>query len=163
MCAILDANVVHEVFGSNPPPAGKEFFDWINTRKKNAHLVVGGKLDKELDKGSSGFKTWANRLRELRRSGCLKRLKPAEEDEVDAKTEQLRRDNACKSDDPHIIALAQIGRVRLLYSNDMDLRKDFQNRALIDNPRGKVYSTLKRKEFTRDHRKLLEKAFCSRR
>ena len=162
MCAILDANVVHEVFGSNRPPAGKEFFDWINTRKKNAHLVVGGKLDDELDKGPSGFKTWAKGLQELRRSGCLKRLKRAEEDEVDAKTELLRRDELCKSDDPHIIALAQIGRVRLLYSNDMDLQKDFGDRALIDNPRGKVYTTLRRKEFTPDHRRLLEKAFCSR-
>ena len=161
MCVILDANVVHEVFGSKRPPAGKGFFDWINTGKKSAHLVVGGKLGEELGKGPDDFKTWA---REAQLSGRhLVRLQRDKNDEVNARTEQLQRDEACKSDDPHIIALAQIGRVRLLYSNDMDLQKDFGDKALINNPRGKVYTTLRRKEFTRDHRKLLEKAFCSRR
>ena len=27
MCAIVDANVAYEVFGSDRPPAGKRFFD----------------------------------------------------------------------------------------------------------------------------------------
>ena len=150
MCAILDANVVHEVFGSARPPAGKEFFDWID--KRSGHLVVGGKLGEELYKGSPRFRKWAE---DARRSGRLRRV---DDGKVNTRTEELRRAEACKSDDPHIIALAQIGRVRLLYSNDVALKGDFRNRALIDNPRGNVYTTLKRKEFTRVHRRLLQKA-----
>lgn len=161
MCVILDANVVHEVFGSNRPPAGKGFFDWINKGKKEAHLVVGGKLGEELVKGSYRFKKWAQQAQLSGRH--LVRLQRDEDDEVDARTEELRRDEACKSDDPHIIALAQIRRVRLLYSNDVALQGDFKNKALIDNPRGKVYTTLNREEFTSVHKGLLDGAFCSRR
>jgi len=46
VCAILDNNVVHQVFGTNCPAAGKEFFKWINSG--SGQLVVGGKLSKEL-------------------------------------------------------------------------------------------------------------------
>ena len=48
-CA-LDTNDASEVFGCNRPPAGIGFFDWINTG--NGHLVVGGRLLVELDRGS---------------------------------------------------------------------------------------------------------------
>lgn len=154
MCAILDANVVHEVFGFNRPPAGEKFYNWIDTG--SGHLVVGGKLGQELDKGSPRFRESAKRWKQ---SG---RLIQVDDGKVNTRTEELRRADACKSDDPHIIALAQIGRVRLLYSNDKDLQKDFRNKALIDNPRGKVYTTLCRKEFMPVHKRLLEKAFCSR-
>ena len=47
MCAIVDANVVSEVFGSNLPPAGEKFFDWLN--KGSGRLIVGGKLLEELE------------------------------------------------------------------------------------------------------------------
>lgn len=152
MCAILDANVVHEVFGSSRPTAGKGFFDWIDVGR--GHLVVGGKLHKELTRHSRFYK-WAQRARQ---SG---RLRLANDGKVDARTEELRRDEACKSDDPHIIALAQVERVRLLYSNDRDLQRDFRNKALIDNPRGSVYTTRVNKEFTPDHKKLLQRVYCS--
>ena len=48
MCAIVDANVAGEVFGENKPPAGKEFYNWLNTGR--GQLVVGGKLLVELNK-----------------------------------------------------------------------------------------------------------------
>ena len=37
MCAIVDANVAHEVFSSDRPEAGVKFFNWIKTRGR---LVV---------------------------------------------------------------------------------------------------------------------------
>ena len=46
MCAIVDANVAYEVFGSDRPPAGKRFFDWLSSPR--GQLVVGGKLREEL-------------------------------------------------------------------------------------------------------------------
>ena len=61
----------------------------------------------------------------------------------------------CESDDPHIIALAQISGARLLYTNDLALQRDFRKRDLIADPRGKVYSTHRRDDYTEAHRKLL--------
>ena len=55
MCAIVDANVVSEVFGSNLSPAGEKFFDWLN--KGSGRLVVGGKLLEELKKKFCGLQT----------------------------------------------------------------------------------------------------------
>lgn len=46
MCAIVDASVMGEVFGPKPAPAGKVFFEWLNSG--NGRLVVGGKLLLEL-------------------------------------------------------------------------------------------------------------------
>ena len=60
---------------------------------------------------------------------------------VDTRTEELREDQRLKSDDPHVIALAQVSGARLLYTNDEDLQKDFRNTNLVNNPSGKVYST----------------------
>ena len=39
MCAIVDANVVAEVFGCKRPEAGLKFFEWIDDGK--ARLVTG--------------------------------------------------------------------------------------------------------------------------
>ena len=75
--------------------------------------------------------------------------------EVNALTEDIKRTQVCQSDDPHIIALAKISGARLLYSNDIDLHKDFSDKALIDNPRGRVYSTLRNKRFSDSHKRLL--------
>ena len=75
--------------------------------------------------------------------------------EVDAETQRLAVGNFCVSDDPHIIALARVGTVRLLCSDDEDLATDFTNKDLIGNPRGSVY---KRAE----HAHLLDK-HCGKR
>lgn len=148
MCAIVDANVVSEVFGSNLPPAGEKFFEWLN--KGNGRLVVGGKLLEELEKSSADFIYWG---REARLSG---RMRIVSKREVDARTEQVQHEDAISSDDPHVIALAQVSGARLLYSNDGDLQKDFRNGKLIDDPRGKVYSTRRDKSFQRSHDRLLK-------
>ena len=51
----FDNNVVGQVFGSEAPPAGKGFLNWLNSG--NGLLVVGGQLRRELN-GSSKFKEW---------------------------------------------------------------------------------------------------------
>ncbi len=59
MCAIVDANAAHEVFGSNQNPAseaGKGFFRWLNSGK--GKLVVGGKLKEELGRVPN-YRIWA--------------------------------------------------------------------------------------------------------
>ena len=147
MCAILDANVVSEVFGPNRPPAGIGFFEWINTG--NGHLVVGGRLLGELDRGSPGFRRWA---REALLAG---RMSVVNQGTVEARTQELRAAGTCTSNDQHIIALAQVNGTRRLYSNDGHLRDDFRDKRLVDKPRGKVYSTRKDRDFSNTHRSLL--------
>ncbi len=147
MCAIIDANVAHEVFGSNLPPAGEEFFAWLN--KGSGRLVVGGRLLEELETGSRDFRKWATEV------ALAGKMSIVNKSEVDAKTEQIRNEGSCTSDDPHVIALAQVSRARLLYSNDRNLQKDFGNKKLIDYPRGKVYSTHENKNFMPAHKRLL--------
>ncbi|MCY3664134.1 MAG: PIN domain-containing protein [Gemmatimonadetes bacterium] len=148
MCAIVDANVVSEIFGSNLPPAGEKFFDWLN--QGSGLLVVGGKLLEELEKSSADFRLWG---REAQLAG---KMKIVNKSEVDARTKQLQSAAAIRSNDPHVIALAQVSGARLLYSNDGNLQKDFNDKRLIDAPRGKVYSTSVNKSFQRSHDRLLK-------
>ena len=147
MCAIVDANVASEVFGSSPSPAGDRFFDWIE--RGSERLVVGGKLLEELETGSPGFREWA---RQAELSGTMRVF---DESEVGARTEQIEREGIHTSDDPHVLALAQLSGARLLYSNDRGLRRDFKDTRLINNPAGHIYSTLMSRNFGRSHRRLL--------
>ena len=147
MCAIVDANVVGEVFGVNLEPAAKGFFDWLNTG--GGKLVVGGGLKRELYSGSSDFKAWAVG------ATLAGRMREVNDKMVEDRTQQVENRSACKSNDPHVLALAQVSGSRLLYSNDKDLQSDFKNKTLINKPRGKVYSTQKSKAFTLQRKKQL--------
>ena len=148
MCAIIDANVASEVFGSTRCPAGEKFLEWIN--KGQGRLVVGGKLLNELGE-LSAFVLWAQA------AGLSGIMRTENQETVNAKMQQLKDQGACKSDDPHVVALAQVSGARLLYSNDIDLHKDFTSKNFIDSPRGKVYSTNKDKEFSDPHQRLLRR------
>ena len=96
MCAIIDANVVHQVFGEDRPEAGKEFFNWINSGK--GKLVVGGKLRKELF-GSERFKIWWEGAQKAGRAKFI------DDAEVEEETQKFEHNEDYKSDDPHILAL----------------------------------------------------------
>ena len=147
MCAIVDANVAHEVFRITPAPAGEKFFEWIN--KGTRRLVAGGKHLEDLENSSADFRQWA--------TGALLagKMRIVDYDQVHRRTLKIQAQSQYESDDPHLLALAQISGSRLLYSNDRDLHRDFRKKVLIDKPRGKVYSTLKTKSFTRAHGRLL--------
>lgn len=150
MCAIVDANVVSEVFGTNPSEAGVEFFRWVESNP-NGRVVVGGKLLEELDR-VSGFRQWA---REVTLSG-RRSIRKIDNDRVNKRENHLRESSVCSSNDPHIIALAQLSGARLLYSKDKKLQQDFNNKDLISNPRGKIYSTNEgRTAFSPAHRRML--------
>ena len=146
MCAILDANVAGQVFGADRPAAGRAFFDWIDSGR--GRLVAGGKLLQELDRNLV-FKEW--RLQAVRAG----RITLLNDEAVDRRTARLEQEDACRSNDEHVIAVAQLGGPRLLYSNDGDLQDDFADKRLIDRPRGKVYSTKERRDLRPEHRRLL--------
>lgn len=54
MCAFLDADCLHEVFGSGDrSEPGTKFYDWLEVHGK---LVVGGPLREELGRSNSFLK-----------------------------------------------------------------------------------------------------------
>lgn len=153
MCAILDNDVVHQVFGQNRPAAGKAFFDWIDSGR--GRLVGGGRLFEELAHNEN-FRLW---WQAATLSGRVERVG---DEAVEAETVRLAKRKACRSNDEHAIALAAIGGARLLYSNDRKLQRDFKDRRLIDQPPGKVYSTLRGDAFTKNKRQLLAGSSCDK-
>ena len=157
MCTILDANVKHEVFGEGErPDAGREYFEWINGKRKGRglKLIIGGKLTQELilDKRVSDW------LSEGFRRGRVVQI--SDEDLLEAKG---RIENVTlKSNDSHVIELAISSGARLLYSNDKSLHDDFTSGEIVNEPRGKVYSTLRGRNVDNRKRRLLELAQCKR-
>ena len=115
--------------------------------------MVGGKLLEELD-GNAIFKGWRSTAAQY---GRVRRVS---DQTVQARTAELQASRSCKSNDPHVIALAQLSGARLLYSNDSDLHEDFGNGALVNQPRGRVYSTKKSQSFGRAHKHLLKTTAC---
>jgi len=147
MCAILDANVAHEVFEDETHEAGIQFRLWITIG--SGRLVVGGKLTDELSRASEKFRKW---VPIAQAQGKIQR---EQDDLVNQRGRNLTGEGHCRSNDVHIIALAQISGARLLYSKDKKLQQDFKNKELLDHPRGKVYSTIKGGDFSKAHRNLL--------
>ena len=154
MCAILDNDVAHQVFGRDRPPAGVAFRRWIDSGR--GQLVVGGQLRRELA-ATQAFRLW------LQQALLEGRARSVNDSEVEKRATDLRQAGVCRSNDPHVVALAQLSNARLLYSNDDDLRQDFGNKTLIDRPRGKVYSTKQSNDFQKSHERLLnQRRLCVR-
>ena len=155
MCAIVDANVVGELWDSSSSAVGQGFRRWIEG--PNGQLVVGGQLTQEL--GSTKAAKW---LRELDRKGKLKRVDDEEVSRLAASLKRLpmSRPGSCRSNDHHVIALARISGARTLFSNDGALQQDFKNIKLIDQPPGTVYSTLGSKAFNSRRKAQLRQHRC---
>ena len=148
MCAIVDNNVRHQVFGANSQsPAGRFFLDWLSSGR--GRLVVGGKLLRELN-GYSDFNRW------LGTALARNRARRIDDDRVDAETEAIRARQICRSDDEHVLALAQVSGARLLFTNDRALQDDFTNRRVLTNPRGRIYTTVVHSDIRQTHRDLLD-------
>ena len=128
MCAILDANLVGEVFKTAPDPAAGQFLSWMYSRR--CRIVIGGRLRYELEQ-SDAFVEWAN-------DAILDgRLRSEDDAAVDDLTKKLADGDVCQSDDEHVVALATVSGARLLFTRDADLRADFRNDSLV-RPRGRL-------------------------
>ena len=110
--------------------------------------MTGGRLSRELGQ-SQQYLEWSV---QARLAGVLY---TADDGPVRARENAIRNEGMYESDDPHVLALAQISGARLLYTNDRALQRDFGRRDLIADPRGRVYSTLRRNHYTETHRRLL--------
>ena len=151
MCAIIDNNVRHEVFGDADvrTEAGNFFFEWVNSGK--GKLVVGGELLQELSEYGN-FRIWLTQALLSSRAILI-----TEDDKVGDETALLQSQGICKSNDAHVLALARVSGARLLFTNDRDLQADFGNRAIIGGARGRIYTTLLRKDVRPAHRNLLNR------
>ncbi len=150
MCAIIDNNVRHEVFGAKDVQtgAGRLFFDRVNVGK--VKLVVGGKLRDELSEYSN-FKQW---LQQALIAGLAREFPNLA---VNAETERLLSQNICKSNGAHVLALARVSGARLLFTNDQALQSDFGNPQIISGIRGRIYTTLVSQDVSKTHRNLISR------
>lgn len=151
MCVILDTNILGEAIGKNPKAAGRGFVKWL-MRNSNPLVYGGSKMIKELQKHGAFLEL----AEELDRSGNLRRLDDAS---VDIRALRFSSSDLVVSDDPHILAVAELGDARLLYSNDKELHQDFKNPQLLKGTRS-VYSTNRSSTFSKSKRDLLEKSSC---
>lgn len=144
MCIIVDTNKLGIFFSRPTEPNVAPIHDWL--RRGNGRLVYsdGGKFASEVG-GRLRL-----RLREYSRSG-IARLVPSEAFRDDERW--LQRRTELVSDDPHVLALSRRSGVRLLYTGDRKLMRDFRNKQFIDEPRGKVYSRA-------DNAGLLQRGLC---
>jgi len=138
MCLIVDANLLSLVFCENPNDDFRPLIDWLISPKKDGKLVVGGHLATELDKVGVAKRF----VRSLLQAGRAKRIPDVINDE-----EEKRIADSCRSDDPHVIALARVSGARILCSHDKTLHKDFRNPKLISDPRGYIYQNAKHKHL----------------
>lgn len=133
MCAIIDASVVRNLFGDYPTDAGRRFLHWVMAGPNR--LAIGGHLHDEM-KRVPNARTW---LYTTVGRGSVYRIR---EDKVTKRQHCLEKTGQLRSNDAHVIALAQVSGARLLYSNDRKLNEDFQNRNIINCPLGHVYTTI---------------------
>lgn len=134
MCLIVDINVAEAVLLKKDDPDFKVVRQHLLAEKApRALLAIGGMLAQEYAKN----RDVARIVLALDRAG---RTRTVPNDAIEVESEALRKLDICLSNDIHILALARAGRVRLLCSRDQDLHSDFCNKAILDNPRGKVYS-----------------------
>ena len=151
MCAIVDANVSHEVFAeASQSEAGRYFYDWL-IRSNGGILVVGGDVLRELEPSADFQRAFGERLQ----AGRARRISDAV---VDTETEALRAQGICRSNDEHVLALARVSGARLLFTNDRALQDDFRDRRIIRGTRGRVYTTRERSDIRPTHRNLLNRA-----
>lgn len=138
MCLILDANKYSDYLDPTKEDMDP-VRDWIE--KKNGRIAYAPteKMEQELNNHREMYK-------QMNRYGRRGKIKIWDKDEVAQKAEEL---SDLQSDDPDIIALAQVANVKLLVSSDKALGKDFKRKIR----KGKVYKK-------REHRHLLDHNIC---
>ncbi|MCQ3802637.1 MAG: hypothetical protein OXC98_09670 [bacterium] len=152
MCAIIDAHVIKELL-KGVGTAGSFFLSQVEDGK--IKIAFGGqKLREEYWDSGNNVRMW---LVGAINAGLVQ---IQDDDRVNRQAKQLVKDPRIRSDDWHILALAQISGARLLYSYDGDLRDDFKDKTLINKPSGKLYAGSKREALAKKHRHLLRLRLC---
>ena len=149
MCAIIDNDVAHQLFGNRPTEAGLYFLRWLS-RSNGGIVVAGGRLLRELSQNPNFLQFFTDRVQ----AGRGRRVP---DDALDAAEEEIRSQGVCRSNDAHVLALARVSGARLLFTNDRALQQDFRDREIIGGTRGRVYTTVDRNDVRPAHRELLRR------
>ncbi len=149
MCAIIDNDVVHQLFGANPTPPALYFLQWLG-RRNGGIIVAGGRLYGELTRNPKFLQFFTDRFR----AGRARRIDTPLVDAAEADLQAM----PTRSNDTHVLALARVSGARLLFTNDRALQDDFTDRHIIAGTRGRVYTTIDRKDVRSSHRNLLNRA-----
>lgn len=141
MCIIIDANMFSDYCDQ-----GKDNMEpvrnWMREKGNKIAYSPTGKIEKELNR-HRGMRAMIDTY-----DGYGK-VKVIDKKKVEDKIKELKR-KRIKSDDPHIIALAQASGTTLLVTKDDNLASDFKNRDLIKN--GKIYKGKRNKRLLEKHR-----------
>ena len=140
MCLILDTNKYGDFLNRNPDM--KPVRDWVENKRGKIAYSATQKMESELKRCG---KKMEDIIILYRKNNYIKNIP---EEGVEKAMGKLQKSDL-KSDDPHIIALAQVSGVKLLVSGDTDLHKDFKR--LIKG--GSVYQT-------KEHKHLLKRDLC---
>ena len=146
MCIIIDADYCSNFKQDIKFPEDELILDFIEKGKLNVYS--GKELTKQLNGG--GLR---DLIMEWESIGKFIEASDQQETEIKKYQERLKRDRnliPIVSNDDHILATAQILNVAVLCSYDEDLRTDFQNLDIINNPRGKLYNSKKEKRLELD-------------
>jgi len=122
MCVVIDANKAGDLCNQDRPYL-MALMQWIN---RGGRIVSGGKLQEELfriTKMRELVTEWAKR-------GTLIQLP---KDAVKAKEDEIK--GVCKSDDPHVIAIAIISNARIVVTEDKKLIQDLQDLSIVGRRR----------------------------
>lgn len=154
MCAILDSNVLNDVFKPSRSGAFKGFYEWLV--KGKGSLVFSEKFlkDEILHKNTS-FEV-KKTFSEFQSSGIANEVKP---DKLNPEREfiNLHKDRLL-SNDFEILAIARATKSRLLFTNDRRLHQDFRNRAIVDTPKRVIYTTVGgRTQLSQQHKDMLKR------
>lgn len=125
-CLIVDTNMLHWLTETSEDNSTIVIGFLKNQRGR---LYIGGKLKHEFP---SRLRSW---LAVGVRAGWIVNVS---DEEVDQETTWLQVHHTLESNDHHIVALARVSGARVLISRDENLRRDFGNRNLISQPRGKL-------------------------
>ena len=119
MCMIVDANVLGMFLRQSKNPDTAPIHEWLQRGWGSIVYSTGGRFETDIDARNR------ERLAGLVRAG---RAKLAPWERVAPHESEFRN---IRSDDPHILALARAAGVRLLYTRDGRLRRDFRDENLI--------------------------------
>jgi hypothetical protein len=145
MCLIIDNNVVQRILLQTNDLAFKDVRQALfSSGGFVVRMVYGGKLSQEYQSNHEVMKI----VNALDQAGRARKI---DDTALDNETQIVETLGLCKSDDPHVIALARVARVGLLCSEDAKLMQDFKNKSLIVQPRGKVYSKASHKPLLRKY------------
>ena len=148
MCAIIDNDVSHQVFGTNPTGPGLFFRDWLG-RSNGGIIVAGGRLFRELVQNPN-FRSFFEARQQAGRAIRVP------DSVVDAAEDELQSVDT-RSNDKHVLALARVSGARLLFTNDRALQADFRNSRIVPGTRGRIYTTVQHTDVRQTHRDLLRR------